>query len=253
MMEKYFTINAEKKSIRCKAYYDDWSRPATVILFGHGFGGHMDNKAAERFAKRALEKNKSLLVVCFNWPCHGNDALKKLSLEACDDYLRLILEHVEDTWAPERLLGYATSFGGFLFMRYIAVHGSPFERLALRCPAISMYETLTRSIAGQDAFEKLQKGKPALVGFDRKVEITPGFLEELRAADLTKTDFMDYADDILILHGTKDELVPFDTAAQFADDNCIELIPVEQADHRFQDPHKMDFAINAILRFFTLR
>ena len=39
----------------------------------------------------------------------------------------------------------------------------------------------------------------------------------------------------------------------FADQNLIECIPVEGADHRFLDPAKMDFVIAGILAFFGLR
>lgn len=251
-MEKYFTVNAEKHSIRCKAYFDEWKTPQTMILFGHGFSGHKDNKAAERFARRVLEKNKRVLILCFDWPGHGDDAWK-LTLEACDDYLRLLLEYIEETWAPERLLGNATSFGGYLYLRFLAAHGNPFARLVLRCPAVPMYETLTGAIVQADAWDRLKKGKPALVGFDRKVEVTPAFLAALQEADIRQNDYFDWADDLLILHGTKDELVPFDAVADFADDNCIELIPVEGADHRFTDPKQMDAVIAHMLRFLELR
>ena len=252
-MEKLFTINAEKLSVRCKAYYDEWKTPQTVLLYGHGFGGSKDAAAAEHLAKRILEKNKRVLFLCFDWPCHGEDALKKLSLDACDAYLRLVLEHVEETWAPERLLGCAASFGGYLFLRCIAAHGDPFERLALRCPAIPMYEVLTGKVLDEAALEKLRKGKPASAGFDRKIEITPAFLAELRSSDLQALDWFDFADELLILHGTEDELIPFDAVAAFAEDNCIELIPVEGADHRFRNPKHADFAIAQMLEFFELR
>ncbi|MBQ2062300.1 MAG: prolyl oligopeptidase family serine peptidase [Oscillospiraceae bacterium] len=252
-MEKYFTINAEKLSIRCKAYFDNWKTPHTVIVCGHGFGGHKDNKAVERFAGRVLEKNKSVLILCFNWPGHGDDALKRISLDACDDYLRLVLAYIDHTWTPERLLGYATSFGGYLFLRYLSTHGNPFELLALRCPAVPMYEVLTGKILDPDAIERLSKGKPVSAGFDRKVEITSGFLEELKAEDIRKRDFLPYADDLLILHGVKDEIVPFEAVAAFADAYCLELIPFEKADHRFLDPRMMDLAIAQILEFFRLR
>ena len=42
------------------------------------------------------------------------------------------------------------------------------------------------------------------------------------------------ADDILILHGTKDEVVPFEDSQKFADEQLIEFIPIEKADHRFR-------------------
>ena len=56
MTDKYFNINAEGCSIRCKLYYDELSRVQSAVLFGHGFGGHKDNRAAERFARRSYEK-----------------------------------------------------------------------------------------------------------------------------------------------------------------------------------------------------
>ena len=68
--------------------------------------------------------------------------------------------------------------------------------------------------------------------------------------DLLHEDFTAYMDDILILHGRKDEIVPFDMVQAFADDQLIEFVPIDNADHRFQDPRAMDEAIKRILDFF---
>jgi hypothetical protein len=56
---------------------------------------------------------------------------------------------------------------------------------------------------------------------------------------------------MLILHGTKDEVVPFADSQSFADSSLIEFIPVENADHRFQNPKQMDEAIKQIQTFFV--
>ena len=64
---------------------------------------------------------------------------------------------------------------------------------------------------------------------------------------------MPFADEILILHGTKDELVPFGDSKEFAENNVIDFEPVENADHRFQSPEKMDFAIAKICGYFGLK
>jgi dipeptidyl aminopeptidase/acylaminoacyl peptidase len=55
---------------------------------------------------------------------------------------------------------------------------------------------------------------------------------------------------MIILHGTKDEVIPFEDSAKFADDNVIEFVPVQNADHRFTDPKTMDLAIHTIITFF---
>ena len=76
------------------------------------------------------------------------------------------------------------------------------------------------------------------------------FLDSLRENDITKYEFFDYADDIYIIQGTADEIVSFDVVKKFAEDNVIEFLPVEEAEHRFRDPRHMEEAISTIIRFF---
>lgn len=248
-MFKYFDVNDIGHSIRCKLYCYDVHSIEKLILFGHGFGGHKDNKAAEKFAKRVLSKYKTIAIMTFNWPGHGDDVKKKLFLSDCSIYIDLILKYIREQLHVEDIDVYATSFGGYLFLKYIHENGSPFHRMAFRCAAVNMYDVIIKNVISPDEFEKIQKGKEVLVGFDRKVKINQQFLTDLKNADITAYDYMDYADDILMLHGTKDEIVPFQAAYDFADRNVIEFIPIENADHRFQDPKKMDEAIQHILDF----
>ena len=90
------------------------------------------------------------------------------------------------------------------------------------------------------------------MGFDRKVMVSQSFLDELHAADIRAYDYLEQAENILILHGTKDEVVPFEDSRKFADDNLIEFIPIENADHRYRDQKTMDLAIRHIQDFFIL-
>ena len=93
-------------------------------------------------------------------------------------------------------------------------------------------------------------GKDALVGFDRKIRITPDFLGELQSGDILGMDYLDSAESMLILHGTGDEIVPVDSVRAFAERNLIELIEIENADRRFVDLNKMTEAIKATAHFF---
>ena len=98
----------------------------------------------------------------------------------------------------------------------------------------------------------LRKGKERMIGFDRKIPVDLPFLLELQENDVRAWDFLDYAEDIRILHGTADELVSFDEVQHFADEQLIEFVPVERADHRFKDPLKMELAMKSILDFYKL-
>ena len=224
MKSQEYHISRNGYNVSCKLYYEDKKAVPGVVLFGHGFGGHKDNKAAERFAQRALDKLKLCLTA--------------------------VMEDIKERYGAPRLYGYATSFGGFLFLKYILEHGNPFLKLALRCPSVDHYRVQAERILTPEELEKLQKGKEAAVGFDRKVTVDKVYLDQIRAVDLLHADFTPYMDDILILHGRKDEIVPFEMVQAFADDQLLEFVPVDNADHRFQDPRAMDEAIKAILDFF---
>ena len=252
MTGKNFDINRDGYSVRCRLYVNDPKAVRRVVVYGHGFGGHKETKAAERFAVLALSKHKDMAVVVFDWPCHGEDARKNLQLEECGVYLRIVLSYVQEKYQPEEICGYATSFGGYIFLKYAAEHGNPFSKLILRCPAVRMYDVLNDHVLSEEDKNKLAHGKPVLAGFDWLVRISGEFLESIRENDITELDYSGMADSILILHGTKDEIVPEESVRAFAEKNGIEYIPVEKADHRFMDPKLMDLAIEYIQMFLDL-
>lgn len=251
-MVKYFDINAAGHSIKCKLFTNDQRNITELILFGHGFGGHKDTKAAENLAVKAMAKNKKVSLMSFDWPCHGKDVKKKMSLADCMTYMDLVLEYIDKVFGSPRLYLQATSFGGYCFLKYMHDTGRHFNKVALRCPALNMYESLTGTIMRHDEYDLIRKGKEAEVGFDRKVRVGESFLKELEASDIRTYDYTDFAEEILILHGTKDEIIPFDVSSAFADDNVIEFIPVENADHRFRDPDIMDKAISTMIKFYEI-
>ncbi len=249
-MERYFDINEQGCSIRSKLYCADPAAVKRVALYCHGFGSYKETKSAETFAHRIIAKWKGTAVIAFDWPCHGADARKSLLLEDCDTYLRIVVEYAKQRFEVEDVYAYGASFGGYLLLKYLSEHGNPFRKVALRCPALAMYDTLTSSIIGEDDLRKIESGKVVLVGFDRQVKVSKHFLDNLREFDVREREYFDFADDILIVHGTADELVSFEASKEFADANVIELVAVEGADHRFHDPKKMDTALACIIDFF---
>ena len=171
MKIKYHTINQNGHSIRCKLFYDDLHDIRRAVLFAHGFAGHKETKAAEKFAEAAVSKRKGTLVMAFDWPCHGEDAKTKLTLSDCDAYITLCTEYLAELAGAENVSVCATSFGAYLILKYIAEHGNPFRRIALRSPAVTMYQLITQNIMNEENLRAVARGKEAQVGFDRKVGI----------------------------------------------------------------------------------
>ena len=248
-VEKYFDINEAGASVRCKLYCTDARSIERVIVCCHGFGGSKDSRGIQMFAQRAVTKRKGTAVVTFDWPCHGNDGRKNLLLEDCDLYLGIVCNYAREALGAEELYAYGTSFGGYLLLKYLSEHENPFRKVALRCPAVDMYDALM-GIIDEDKRSKLAAGKTVLVGFDREVKVSSALLDGLRSADLRQRSFFDCADDLMVVHGTADEIVDYSSSVTFCDDNVIPLVTVEGADHIFHDPKKMDMAIARIIDFF---
>ena len=251
MNNKYFSINREGCSIRCTLYYNDLNAITQVVLCCHGFGGNKENKAALRLAQKVLHKRNDVGFLAFDWPCHGRDARKKLDLDDCDRYLTLVTDYARSDLGAQTLFVFATSFGAYLTLKYISEHENPFCKIALRSAAVRMFEVLDdENIMTLKDRESLDKGKDVLVGFSRKIRITKKFADSLIAADITKRNYLAFSDMIILIHGTKDEIVPIAPVREFAEENGIPFFPIENADHRFVDSGKMEEATMDIVRFF---
>jgi predicted alpha/beta-fold hydrolase len=251
MLSKYFDINEDGFSIRSKLYYGkDPRNIENVVIATYGFGGNKDNKAVEKFAERIISKYKSFGVICFDWPCHGKDARNKLKCEECITYLDLAVRHAEKDLHAKVLYNYSSSFGAYITLRYFTEKKkNPFHKTAFRCAAVKMYEAMSRNFT-EDDWSKLNKGKEIQMGFERKIKISKEFIDDLKEHDVSKNDYLEYADDIFMVHGTKDTSAPLQDAIAFSENNVIELMQVKNADHAFSNPQYMDLAIGSIISFF---
>ena len=248
MKTKAISIHEPPINISCLLYSGD-AAISRVTVYCHGFAGHKGTRAAARFAEYMLPKYKDMAVLCFDWPCHGEDVRKKLSLHDCGAYLAAVIRYAADTLKAQETDCFATSFGGYVALKYIMDNGNPFRLTVLRSPAVNMYEVLSSMLTDGDR-ALIAKGKDALVGFDRKIAVGQAFLNELKAADIMKEDFKGFAPSLLIMHGVRDEVVPFAASEEFANRNQIDFIPFPSADHRFSDPKLMTEAIQYAETFF---
>lgn len=253
MLERYFEINRDGHNIRCKLCFEKGHDIRKAIVFCHGFAGHKDNTTAFKFSERAISKHPSTATIVFDLPCHGNDVKKKLTLDDCLKYIELVADYTATAYPNADLYAHGTSFGGYLFLNYLShMQHSYFKKIVLLSPAINMYDSITSSIIPAEDLLKINKGKTVPVGFDRKVNIDSSFLASLQTEDICKIDFTEHADDILIIHGTNDEIVQCGVVSDFADENIIEIVKVDGADHRFQNPSCREIATKSALAFFGL-
>lgn len=250
-MEKNFDINEQGHSIRCKLFYDkDPYLAENVVLILHGFGSGKDLKSNTKFGERLTAKYKNYAAIAFDLPAHGSDARKKLTVKECLEYVKLVVNYAKEKLQANNVYAYGTSLGGYLVLRYIAERDNPFTKIALRAPALQIYHSLSSRLT-EDERNKIAKGKEILFGFERKVRVGKDFFDELTQGDILQYEYLDFADNILIVHGTADEMVNISILQTFAESNVIDLITVKDADHPFSNPNHMDLAIGKVVEFFA--
>ena len=144
---------------------------------------------------------------------------------------------------------FITIFGGYAVLKYMHEHGSPFDSVVLRCPAVNLHEIFTGLYLTENDLDKLRRGRDAIVGFEKKFKINRQFLDSLAENDIMRYDFSAFADSMLIMHGTRDETVPIDAVRRFAEKNDLMLIEINGADHMFKDPARMSEYVNNTVDF----
>lgn len=252
MKEKHFDINEEGCSIRCRIMTDSGSRTFPhVVICTHGFGGNKEAANITKFAEKYLGKHSKDAVIAFDWPCHGKDGRKKLEISECLQYLKLVVNYTENDLQAQDVFNYSVSMGGYMTLVYLHENGNPFTRIALRAPSVRMYDAMVEKFSA-DELAKLSKGKEVETGFERKMKVSQSFLDELKEKDVRNYEYIDWAENMLVIHGTKDEMVDIEDSRRFCDDNIIELKEVAGADHTFHDPKLMDTAIHDIVEFFSM-
>ena len=101
-MEKYFEINENNLSIKCKIYCNDVRNVKNVIVSCHGFGGSKENAASKKLADKVLASYDDTAVITFDWPCHGKDVRQKLSLTDCNNYMATVLNYICSTFTTKK-------------------------------------------------------------------------------------------------------------------------------------------------------
>lgn len=218
---------------------------AVIIIAMHGFAG--DRKSGCISLLENAANKMGIGLIKFDWPAHGESEVNgdKLSVSNCLTDLCSMVNHIKKRFPLARLAAFSTSFGGYLTLLYNYYNRSVFEHIILRSPAIGMYNILIGKILDGAAKEELAKNKSFAFGFERLMQVRASFLDELKNNDIVKLYGDMPLDNISIIHGTKDDIVPFGDSKAFSDIHKCRLYPIDGADHRYKKPGELDRVIEA--------
>lgn len=241
MLTRNLELVNKGHSIPCKIYLPQ--EPVRRVVLGvHGFAGDKESSVLRALA-RALTREGGALV-CFDFPAHGHSLAddRLLQVEVCKADLLCVAEFVRRNYPQAELGLFATSFGGYIAL--LCQDALQDFRQVLRAPALEM----ARSFAGclPCSLEEFRSHGSVWFGYDRKMEVSWAFYQELLAQPAPAPNRP-----TLLLQGTEDEVVSFDTAQALAQ-GCphVTLLPLEGADHRLHSAGERAMVVDAAMQWY---
>ncbi|MBR6966954.1 MAG: alpha/beta fold hydrolase [Ruminococcus sp.] len=216
------------------------------IVAVHGFGGDKESSAIEALAERMTAWG--FAVIAFDFPAHGASKADGYFCTAnCRLDLMNVFEHACGLYPEaERKTVFATSFGGYITL--LSLDSLPGDvRIVLRAPAVDMKATFERMLPL--ALEEYKRAGAVELGFERKLDVPYSFYTELCEADISRKDIQR---EMLIIHGSEDELVLPEHIRRFCEVNPkARLEVIEGADHRFKGEGEIGRVINSAEKYIT--
>ena len=239
---KEFGICTERYLIPCKSFMPE-TTIKKVVIGVHGFAGDKDSSVLSALAEE-LALNESGLI-CFDFPAHGKSEASDnlLRVENCMQDLLDVADYVREKYPQKEYGVFATSFGGYITL--LCSDKLPEFKIALRAPAVTIANSFVEKIIPVSKVEFINN-KGALCGFERKMYVTVDFYE-----DLLKHEIQIPNEEILVIHGTEDDIVPFADVKNIADKHPnIKLIPIIGADHRFKKKGELERIIESAMKWY---
>lgn len=220
-----------------------------IIIAMHGFAGDKSSSCIDRVQEMSFAEGIGL--VRFDWPAHGESETTgdNLTVQNCLSDLNAVVNHVKEICPNARLIAFATSFGGYLTLLYNYYHNKVFDKMILRSPALKMYEVMSGSILSGELKDKLNEKGYIDFGYERIIKITSKFVNQLKENDLVKLYGDADLENVTIIHGTEDDIVPISDSIEFAKiHNCF-MCSIKGADHRYKKAGELDQVISFVKMF----
>lgn len=197
------------------------ARPASPVVYLHGFASGPGSKKArffgERFAARGVPFHAPDLAA-------GNFATLTLSGQ---------LSVVAAAVAERRVTLMGSSMGGYLAALFAAANPSLVERAVLMAPAFD-FAARWRARLGEQAFAGWQHtGSLPVFHYGEGREMNVGF--ELYSDALGFAAFPRVEPPVLVFHGVHDDVVPADLSQGFADVNPHARLRLLESNHELLD------------------
>ncbi|CAM3014234.1 alpha/beta fold hydrolase [Paenibacillus sediminis] len=252
-MERHIVIRHEKKDLTATIHYpennvkqDGRSKDRVpLIVICHGFVGNRIG-VDRLFVETARElSSKGYLVVRFDYAGCGEStgAYGKEGMESMINQTRTVLDYATSCCDVDltrvTLIGH--SLGGAVAL-HTAVRDRRVKNLVLWSAVGYPFNDIVK-ITGRDTYDRaVKEGAADYLGYS----FTPNYFESL-AAFQPFQEALKFSGDVLVIHGTSDEVIPVDYAFLYQKlfwmrpEGCCDKEIIFQANHTYSSgPHRAE-------------
>ena len=240
--------NKNRKQLIGILHFPKGKKKFPLVIFCHGFGGTKTRRKYVRLA-RALEKAG---IVSFRFDFEGcgdseGDFEKmnvKKEVSDLDSVIKYFLKQKNIDKKKISFLG--NSLGAAVCVNYIIQNNFSAKAIVFWAPALNE-EKLFSTWRTKTNFKKWKKQGYLIVKEDKIGAI---FLKESE-----KKNYSEFLPQIkvpiLIIHGEKDEAVPFNFSKKLVKDyKNIKLFSIPKANHKFEDYYSQQKLVNKTVNWF---
>jgi len=244
---------SEGRNYELPLIYDINGNEKTVCVIVHGFGSSKESF----MAKKLLEELPlhGIGAIAFDHPAHGESAVDGAFLRINNSLMDL--SDTEDrarNLAPgAEIVYFASSFGAYIALIYLAGKKLGKRRAFLRAAAVSMPRFVERRLTPEQKAMLEKEGEIILdkeeYGYIRDLKVVQGFFDDLASHDVFEIWRKGLAD-LHMVHGDADITVPLGDVRDFSDKFNVPLTVIPNGDHQLSIPGAPEQVLKHAVEFF---
>ncbi len=247
-MQHYCQIETPKGVMRGYFHQPNVNKCPVCIIF-HGFTGQKTGTKFSYVQLSRLLEAKGIATMRMDFLGSGESDLTFKDMTFKDELscARVILEEVLHMPITSEVYILGHSMGGAIASELAKLYPQDIKKMCLWAPAFFMKEAVLHMVKDAPLYKE---GIYDYFGF----ELSTKFVEDIKERDFSK-DMDVYKNELLIIHGTKDETVPY-----YVSENYSKLLhlgyvlhPIEGGSHNFDKLDDIKEVMSLTMNFFSLK
>ena len=250
-MQQEWVVSRHGYRIACR---NNWDGQNQVAIVCHGFGSSKNSPMVQ-----ALDQTlpaHGIGVYSFDFPAHGESPVGEEGLRVpfCIDDLAEVEAHLLARNPQAEISYFASSFGAYITLLYLAQHPHRQRKAFLRSAAVTMPALAAGWLLNQRTQEDLARQGYFVPQYDyvREMRITPAFLDDLAEYNLF-TRYRQGSAQVAMVHGGQDQVAPVKAAQRFATRFGARLTILPQGEHNLMGAGELEQVLSLAVAFLQGR